>query len=148
MYSITVGFSPVYYTVDPMLLLSGNPFKCHEEDFYLQPMIPPKRFDIFLPDWGCSEGLDAFRFFFKQDYKRIWCPDSFAPAIQNCKRVSHAAQLSLHLANNASRLKYIITSARNAAAIARGMVELRSIVFYSREERGRWRQGPRWLRCS
>ena len=29
------------------------------------------------------------------------------------------------------------------------MVELRSIVFYSREERGRWRQGPRCLmRCS
>ena len=28
------------------------------------------------------------------------------------------------------------------------MVELRSIAFYSREERGRWRQGPRCLRCS
>ena len=45
-------------------------------------------------------------------------------------------------------LKYIITSARNAAAIAKGMVELRSIDFYSREERERWRQGPRCLRCS
>ena len=45
-------------------------------------------------------------------------------------------------------LKYIITSARNAAAIAKGMVELRSIVFYSREARERWRQGPRDLRCS
>ena len=44
-------------------------------------------------------------------------------------------------------LKYIITSAGNAAAIAKGMVELRSIVFYSREERARWRQGPRFLRC-
>ena len=44
-------------------------------------------------------------------------------------------------------LKYIISSAKNAAAIAKGMVELRSIVFYSREERGRWRQGPRCLRC-
>ena len=34
---------------------------------YLQPtMIPPKRFDIFPPDCGgCSEGLDASRFFFK-----------------------------------------------------------------------------------
>ena len=42
-------------------------------------------------------------------------------------------------------LKYIITSARNAAAIAKGMVELRSIVFYSREKRARWRQGPRCL---
>ena len=45
-------------------------------------------------------------------------------------------------------LKYIMTSARNAAVIAKGMVELRSIVFYSREERERWRQGPRCLRCS
>ena len=44
-------------------------------------------------------------------------------------------------------LKYIITSARNAAAIAKGMVELRSIAFDSREERARWRQGPRCLSC-
>ena len=29
-------------------------------------MIPPKRFDIFPPTGGCSEGLDAFRFFFTQ----------------------------------------------------------------------------------
>ena len=35
------------------LLPSGNPFKCHVEVLYLQPMIPPKRFDIFSPlDWG------------------------------------------------------------------------------------------------
>ena len=45
-------------------------------------------------------------------------------------------------------LKYVITPARNAAAIANGMVELRSIVFYSREEREQRRQGPRGLRCS
>ena len=31
-------------------------------------------------------------------------------------------------------LKYIITSARNVAAIAKGMVDLSSIVFYSRRE--------------
>ena len=49
-------------TVDPMILPSGNPFKCHEEVLYMQPMIPPtKRFDR-----ECSEGPDAFRFFFKQ----------------------------------------------------------------------------------
>ena len=29
-YSITVGFSPVLYNVDPMSLPSGNPLKCHE----------------------------------------------------------------------------------------------------------------------
>ena len=38
-----------------------NPFKCHEEVLYLQPLIPPKRFDIFSPlTGGCSEGLAAF----------------------------------------------------------------------------------------
>ena len=107
--------------------------------------------------------LGAFRFFFK-----------------NCKRISHAAQLLLHLANkyfqllippiltffppdwgmlrisrwiqifsfNTVRiLQYMITSAGNAAAIAKGMIELRSIVFHSKEERGRWRQGLRCLRC-
>ena len=37
-------------TADPMLLPSGNPFECHEEVLNLQPMIPPKRFDIFPPD--------------------------------------------------------------------------------------------------
>ena len=30
-----------------MLFPSGNLFKCHEEVLYLQPLIPPKRFDIF-----------------------------------------------------------------------------------------------------
>ena len=32
--------------------------ECHEEVLYLQPLIPPKRFDIFPPiTGGCSEGL-------------------------------------------------------------------------------------------
>ena len=45
-------------------LPSGNPIKGHEEVLSLQPMIPPKRFDIFfLLTGGCSEGLDAFSFF-------------------------------------------------------------------------------------
>ena len=35
--------------VDPMLSASGNLFKCHEEVLYLQPLIPPKHFDIFPP---------------------------------------------------------------------------------------------------
>ena len=47
--------SPRHYTVDPMLLPSGNPFKCHEEFFVLQPMIPPKRFDIFPPAWDVQK---------------------------------------------------------------------------------------------
>ena len=52
-------------TVDPMLFPSGNPFKCHEEVLYLQPLIPPKRFDNFSPlTGGCPEGLGAFSLFF------------------------------------------------------------------------------------
>ena len=46
------GLLPQHYTVDPVLFPSGNSFKCHEEVSYLQPLIPPKRFDIFPPDWG------------------------------------------------------------------------------------------------
>ena len=39
----------------------GILFKCHEEVLYLQPLIPPKRFDIFLPLTGrCLEDLGAF----------------------------------------------------------------------------------------
>ena len=46
------GFLPGIIVVDPMLQPLGNPLKCHEEVLYLQPMIPPKRFDLFPPDWG------------------------------------------------------------------------------------------------
>ena len=49
-----------------MLLPQGNPLKCHKDVLSLQPMIPPELFDFFfLPYVGSSEGLDAFRFFFK-----------------------------------------------------------------------------------
>ena len=44
--------SPRQYTVDPLLLPSANPIKCHEEVLSLQHMMPSKRFDIFPPDWG------------------------------------------------------------------------------------------------
>ena len=64
-YSITVGFSPVLYCCPNVTTILRNPFKCHGEVLYLQPMIPPKRFDISPLTGGCSEGLDAFRFFFK-----------------------------------------------------------------------------------
>ena len=41
----------------------------------------------------------------------------------------------------------MITSARNAAAtgIAKGMVDLRSIVFYSREEKEHWRRELKYI---
>ena len=64
-YSVTVGFSPTLY-FEPMLFPSGNPFKGHKEVLYLQPLIPPKRFDIFYPlTGGCSEGLRALGFSLK-----------------------------------------------------------------------------------
>ena len=47
---------------------SRNLFKGHEEVLYLQPLIPPKRFDIFSPItslslllfvfFGCSDGME------------------------------------------------------------------------------------------
>ena len=59
-----------------MSLPSGNPFKCHEEVLYLQPMIPHLNVLTFSPlTGGCSEGLDAFRFFFKY-YRRTSTGDA------------------------------------------------------------------------
>ena len=52
-----------------LLYHGGTPFKCHEEVWSLQPMIPPKRLTFSPLTGGCSEGLDAFRFFF-QDKKK------------------------------------------------------------------------------
>ena len=49
------GFLPgIILLTECYYLPSGNPFKCHKEVLYLQPiMIPPtKCFDIFPPDWG------------------------------------------------------------------------------------------------
>ena len=56
------GLLPDIIPVDPIMLFpSRNPFKCHEEVLYLQPLIPPsKRFEFFSPlTGGCSEGLGA-----------------------------------------------------------------------------------------
>ena len=36
--------------------------KYHEEFFPLQPTFPPKPFDNFSPEYGCSDGLDSFKF--------------------------------------------------------------------------------------
>ena len=58
-----VGWA-AHYTVDPMLSASEiNLFECHEEVLYLQPLIPPKRFNISPPIiGGCSEGLGVLCF--------------------------------------------------------------------------------------
>ena len=33
----------------------GEPVLCHEEVLYLQPLLPPKRFDIFPPRLGDTQ---------------------------------------------------------------------------------------------
>ena len=51
-----------------MLLTLGNPFEPHEDIFVFADIVPTcyKQFGIFLSLLGrCSEGLDAFMFFFK-----------------------------------------------------------------------------------
>ena len=68
MYSIAVGFSPTLYSVDPMLLSSGNPIKCYEEVLSLQPMCSdfslnsrtPK--PVFFVWEGLTGGCRAYRY--------------------------------------------------------------------------------------
>ena len=46
-----------------------NPFKCHEEAWAWQPiMLPPKRFDIFPPDWGMLRRSRRVQIFLKNTY--------------------------------------------------------------------------------
>ena len=55
----------------------GTRLNAMEVVLSLQPKIRPKRFVTFPLTGGCSEGRDAFRFFFKQPNKRfdIFLPD-------------------------------------------------------------------------
>ena len=46
------GFSPGIILLIQCYYHRETRFKCHEEVFYVWPMIPSKRFDIFPPDWG------------------------------------------------------------------------------------------------
>ena len=65
----------------------GTGLKWHKDVLSLQPMIPPtnKRFDIFPPVCvGCSEGLDAFRFFFKHDKRPIASPRAKLGKVCSC----------------------------------------------------------------
>ena len=48
----------------------GSWSKCHEEVLYLEPMIPPKRFDSFSPDWGILRRSTRVLIFFKQQRNR------------------------------------------------------------------------------
>ena len=68
--------SPRLDNVELILLSSGNPIKCHEEVSSLQPMIPPNLnvLTFFPLTGGCSEGLYAFRFFYKHDKPPVAIP--------------------------------------------------------------------------
>ena len=55
-------------------------------------MIPPKRFDIFPSCVGCSEGLDAFRFFFLDTPTSAKCVCVFFPFILDIKFVGRTSR--------------------------------------------------------
>ena len=57
------GFLPEVMLLTQCYYHRGTRLNAMKRFLSLQPMVPPKRFDIFPPDWGCSEGLDVFRFF-------------------------------------------------------------------------------------
>ena len=83
-----------------MLSASGNLFKCHEEVLYLPPLIPPKCFDIFPPiTGGCSEGLGAFWFFFKDMSNRKKSSILPFPALMVVRHFVQATKKSIHISN-------------------------------------------------
>ena len=63
------GFSPCVILLTQSYYHRGTRLNDMKRFLSLQPMIPPKRFDIFPLTGGCSEGLDAFRFSLKYDKK-------------------------------------------------------------------------------
>ena len=64
-----------------------------------------------------------------------------------CKRISHAAQLLLHLANNTARTQIHNYLCQECGGYRQGYGQIEAHNFFSREERARWRQGLRCLRC-
>ena len=61
-YSINGGLLPDIILLTLLCHYIGESFSYHEEFLSLHPMFPPKYFDNFSPEGGCSEGLDEFRF--------------------------------------------------------------------------------------
>ena len=87
------------------------------------------------------------RVHFVTNYKRIWCPNPFAPAIKFCKEISHAAQLLLHYANNAARTQihyYYICQRCGSYRQGYGRIDVDSLL----KRGGHWRHGPRCSKCS
>ena len=53
-----------------MLLPSGNPFECHEEILHFCSLPSHLNVLTFFPlTGGCSEGLDAFRFYLNNNFQ-------------------------------------------------------------------------------
>ena len=57
------GFFPDIIMLTLLCDYIGEPFRYHEDFLSLQQIFPPKYFDNFPPEGGCSECLDTFRFF-------------------------------------------------------------------------------------
>ena len=116
----------------------------------------------------CENGPNLFLFLFFQSYGNENGPDSYSHihlSVRNNITNGFGAQICLHQRKTVNgfhtrRNCYYIWPitllelkhsgvhnhlCQNTAAIAKGMVEMRSIAFYSREERGRWRQRPEVL---
>ena len=75
------GFLPGIILLTQGYYHRGTRFKCHEKVLYLQPMIPPKRFDIPPPpDWGMLRRSRCVQIFFKQ--VRHHRPNTVAKAAQ------------------------------------------------------------------
>ena len=49
------GFLPGIILLTQCYYHRGTRFNAMKRFLYLQPMIPPKRFDIFPPDWGMHQ---------------------------------------------------------------------------------------------
>ena len=84
-------------------------------------------------EWSRFVWPNPFERFVTRLYKRIWCPDSFAPAIQNCKRISHAAQLLLRLANNTARTQIHNYLCQEMRRLCIAKLEVHSFLLKRRE---------------
>ena len=79
-----------------MLLTSGNPFKCHEEVLHLQPMVPPKRFDISPPAWGMLRRSRCVQIFLQIQYtSSARCIRYVEPSLEERESVKRYLQYML-----------------------------------------------------
>ena len=120
-----------------MLFPSGNPFICHEEVLYLQPLIPPKRFDISPPlTGGCSEGLGAFWFFFKNAHS-LYGGDCDAAIARAVAAVPHVQSQNQEVGSGDERLGLLCFDLSSAQTdfilMAGGRAVERLRLFHPRE---------------